>query len=105
MEKASINLLKGVALFGGLDDRALGLLLDRARLVSMSKGQSFFREGDAADSLFILQSGRVAILKAWHDHEYVLRRLEPRQCFGEMALMDLGPRSASVLALEDSTAV
>jgi CRP/FNR family cyclic AMP-dependent transcriptional regulator len=105
MEKANIGLLKGIALFGGLDDGALGLLMERATLVSLPKGQFFFREGEPADSLFILQSGRVAILKAWQGHEYVLRRLEPRECFGEMALMDLGPRSASVLALEASTAV
>jgi CRP/FNR family cyclic AMP-dependent transcriptional regulator len=105
METKTIDLFKGIPLFGGLDEKALGLLMERGPFVSVPRGRFFFREGEAADSLFILQSGRIAILKAWHNHEYVLRRLEPRECFGEMALMDLGPRSASVLALEDSHAL
>ena len=32
----------------------------------------------------IIDPQRIAILKAWHNHEYVLRRLEPRECFAEM---------------------
>jgi CRP/FNR family cyclic AMP-dependent transcriptional regulator len=105
MEMLPLDLLHGIALFGGLDEAALMLLVERSRAVSMPKGSFFFREGDSAGSLFVLQSGRVAIVKTWQGQDYVLRRLKPRACFGEMALMDLGPRSASVLALEDCTAI
>ena len=105
METAEIDLLKGISLFGGLRDEAVEFLISRSHLSLKSKGEFFFREGEEANSLFVLKSGAVVILKAWEGRDYVLRRLRPRECFGEMALMDLGPRSASVLAMEDCTAI
>ena len=105
METTQTELLKGISLFGGLRDEAVEYLLSRCPLTSRSKGEYFFREGEPAGSLFVLQTGAVAILKTWKDRDYVLRRLESRDCFGEMALMDLGPRSASVLAIDDCTAI
>ncbi len=105
METVQIELLKGISLFGGLRDEAVEFLMSRSPPTSKAKGEFFFREGEEADSLFVLQTGAVAILKAWQGNDYVLRRLGPRECFGEMALMDLGPRSASVLAIDDCTAI
>ena len=52
-----------------------------------------------------LESGRVAVLKSWKGAQYTLRRMGVGACFGEMALIDFGPRSASVLADEDCTAI
>ena len=97
--------LKDIALFGGLNPDALRLILQVAPVVSVPKGEYFFREGDEAHSMFVLRTGQVAILKTWKEHDYVLRRLNAKDCFGEMALMDLEPRSASVLAMWDSTAL
>jgi CRP-like cAMP-binding protein len=68
-------------------------------------GEYFFREHDAADSMFVLEAGQVAVLKTWQSEESLLRTLRTGDCFGEMALMDLQPRSASVRALEDCAAV
>ena len=55
--------------------------------------------------MFVLESGRVAVLKSWKGRVFDLRHLKQGDCFGEMALMDLQPRSASVRALEDCTAI
>jgi CRP-like cAMP-binding protein len=55
--------------------------------------------------MFVLEQGEVAILKAWKGHEYLLQFLKTGDCFGEMAMLDLLPRSASVLATEDSIAM
>jgi CRP/FNR family transcriptional regulator, cyclic AMP receptor protein len=92
-------------IFGGIREDILKLILISSPLVSVPKGEFFFQESDEADSMFVLEQGRVAVLKFWQGQQHLLRNLEKGDCFGEMALMDLFPRSASVVALEDCTAI
>jgi CRP-like cAMP-binding protein len=47
----------------------------------------------------------VAVLKQWQGRELALRELGSGDCFGEMALIDLFPRSAAVRAIEDCQAI
>jgi CRP/FNR family cyclic AMP-dependent transcriptional regulator len=49
--------------------------------------------------------GKAAVLKAWRGQDYLLQILRAGDCFGEMAVMDHGPRSASVRAVEDCIAI
>jgi CRP/FNR family cyclic AMP-dependent transcriptional regulator len=55
--------------------------------------------------MFVLEAGKAAVLKSWRGQDYLLRTLKEGDCFGEMAVMDLCPRSASVRAVEDCTAI
>jgi CRP-like cAMP-binding protein len=105
MRPARIDLLQAMPVFGAIRDDALLRLLDHARVREVPTGGSFFREKDPADSMFVLESGRVAVVRTWHDEHYVLQRLGAGDCFGEMALMDLAPRSASVIAEADCVAI
>ena len=72
---------------------------------SVPENAFFFREGDHADSMFVLEAGSAAVLKSWRGQDHLLGTLKQGDCFGEMAVMDLGPRSASVRAVEDCTAI
>jgi CRP/FNR family transcriptional regulator, cyclic AMP receptor protein len=65
----------------------------------------FFRENDQATSMFVLESGKAVVLKGWRGHDIELHRLRAGDCFGDMALMDLFPRSASVCATEVCRAI
>jgi CRP-like cAMP-binding protein len=105
MEDARIQLLQRMPVFGGIRADVLRFLLGLCPIVEVPAGEYFFREHDAADSMFVLESGRVAVLKSWRSQESLLRNLGTGDCFGEMALMDLLPRSASVRALEDCKAI
>jgi CRP/FNR family transcriptional regulator, cyclic AMP receptor protein len=105
MQQARIELLQRMPIFGGIREDILKLILISSPLVSVPKGEFFFQENDEADSMFVLEQGRVAVLKFWQGQQHLLRHLEKGDCFGEMALMDLFPRSASVVALEDCTAI
>jgi CRP-like cAMP-binding protein len=98
------ELFQNVSVFGALSADAMDFLLQRSTVVACPKGECFFREGDQAQSVYILETGRVAVLKHWQERDYLLKHLEPGDCFGEMALMDMYPRSASVLAETDSSA-
>jgi CRP-like cAMP-binding protein len=91
--------------FGALRPESIELLVAHARTVCVAAGDFFFRENDQGDSMFVLEAGRAAVLKAWKGHDYVLHRFGVGDCFGEMSLMDLGPRSASVRAVDDCRAV
>ena len=105
MQATHIELLQGMPVFGALRDDSLRLLLEGAREVVVRGGTHFFHEGDAANSMFVLQSGNVAVHKHWQGQELRLHVLGAGDCFGEMALMDLLPRSASVRAENDCRAI
>ncbi len=53
----------------------------------------------------MLEAGSVTVSKSWKTHELLLQRMGPGDCFGEMALLDLFPRSASVRADQDCRAI
>jgi CRP-like cAMP-binding protein len=105
MQEARIRLLQRMAIFGGIRDEILEFLVDRAPIVRVPKGEFFFRENDEGQSMFVLEEGKVAVLKRWQGRDYILRTLQQGDCFGEMALLDLSPRSASVRAVEDCVAI
>ena len=105
MDERRIALLQKMPIFGGVAESILGLFLQRASEVEVVRGAYFFREGAPGGSTFVIEDGSVSILKEWNGCDYLLRELGQGDCFGEMALIDFGPRSASVLANEDSTAI
>jgi CRP-like cAMP-binding protein len=91
--------------FGGIRTEVLQFLLDLCPTVSVATNDFFFRESDKGDSMFVLEVGKVAILKSSHGEDYLLRTLSEGDYFGEMALIDRCPRSASVRAVEDCVAI
>ena len=98
MQPTRIELLQRMPVFGAIREDMLELLLAHAKAVAVQADAYFFREHDAASSMFVLETGRVSVIKSWQGRELVLHGLGPGDCFGEMALMDLCPRSASVRA-------
>lgn len=71
-------------------------------LTHYNKGTVLFREGDLGEEMFIVQSGRVAIKKKVRDgSEATLAVLEKGDFFGEMALLERLPRSATAEVIDD----
>jgi CRP-like cAMP-binding protein len=92
-------------IFGGIRAEVLAGLVKAAEVVTVAEDGYFFREGDKAESMYVLETGKVALLKHWEGKPHVLAYLNAGDCFGEMALLDLFPRSASVHAVEPCTAI
>ncbi|NLJ46831.1 MAG: Crp/Fnr family transcriptional regulator [Treponema sp.] len=66
-------------------------------------GESIFREGDPGDVMYVLLAGAVDLKKRVEGGETVLSTIdEPNEFFGEMALIDGRPRSASAVAVRDT---
>ncbi|HET7752697.1 MAG TPA: cyclic nucleotide-binding domain-containing protein [Anaeromyxobacteraceae bacterium] len=105
MDEHRIELLQRTPIFGAIQARTLEVLLRGTVNVQVPAGGHFFDEGEAANAMFVLESGRVSVLKRRDGVEQHLRELGAGDCFGEMALIDMSPRSASVIALEECSAI
>lgn len=94
-------MLKGVGGFENLTDEQIGLLTERAVTRAYPKGAIIVNEGDEGNSLFVIQSGTVkTFLSDENGREVVLSTQGDGEFFGDLALFDDAPRSASVMTLE-----
>lgn len=100
-----IQLLQAMPFFGAVDDDSVSLILELSETLIKQKGEYFFSEGEEGDSLYILEEGCALVFKKSGDREYILRRAETGDCFGELALIALESRSASVRAEEECIAI
>jgi len=64
-------------------------------------GQIVFCEYEPGDAFYLIQSGRVKIVKIFGNIEKTIDILKPGEFFGEMALLENAPRSASIIAIDD----
>jgi CRP-like cAMP-binding protein len=100
MSERMIELLSKVELFTELDDEQLARVADVAQTRTVSKDKVIFHAGDMADAVYIVSSGKVKIVTTSTDgKEFILTVLGAGQVFGEMALVEEAPRSASVITL------
>jgi len=98
------SLLAKVELFGELDDDARLALAGRAGHRIVAKGQVIFWQDELGESMFVLLEGAVKLVVRSRDGELVeLVRHDPPAVFGELALLDGSPRSATAEAVEHST--
>ena len=105
MHPQRIQLLQAMPIFGAISAPSLEFLVARAQPVQLPAGACFFQQGDSATGMFVLERGQVAITRHWQGRDIRLSTLGPGDCFGEMALMDLHPRSASAHAVQDCAAL
>lgn len=76
MRDTRIELLQQMPVFGGIRADVLQTLLDLCPVVSIAANEYFFREHDQANSMFVIESGNVAILKNWRGQEHLLKILK-----------------------------
>ena len=99
------DLLAQTEFFADAPPEVLAPITAAGREQHLIRGDVLFHEGDIADALYVVLRGRLAIAIANPiDHrETVVSLMEPGDLFGEMAMLDGGPRSAMARALEPST--
>jgi CRP/FNR family cyclic AMP-dependent transcriptional regulator len=93
---ATAEALAEVPLFAGLDDNERAILAERVDLTTITAGEKLFDYGDPGDWMMILKSGQVEIsVKTKTGEKVYLETAEPGDFFGEISLLDVGPRSAA----------
>ena len=72
---------------------------------NLKRGEVLFNEGDQPDAMYVIKSGKIAIVKTKGNSEITLAELAPGDMLGEMAFFDSRPRSAGARAMIDSVVI
>ena len=96
------GLLQTSTVFGGLEAAARAMLRAELELRTARRGETLIRQGDAADGMYIVGSGRLQVTVTTEDGTGVTVEVGRGELTGEMALLTDRPRSATVIALRDS---
>lgn len=100
------EVLAEVPLFALLDDQERAALAERVDQVRFDVGATIFRYGDPGDSMYIVKSGKVELfVNNDTGDKIVLETATAGHFFGEISLLDGGPRNASALVLEEVDAI
>src|SRR3989338_8395479 len=97
------KVFRKIDMFSTLNIGDVSMLIDHMQRYHYPRGKKIVKQGEQGDAFFIIYKGRVkAIKRQWLLFSKVLGELKSEQFFGEMALLAEAPRSASVVALEDT---
>lgn len=98
-----LDVLRTVPLFRQVPEADLVAFAHLVRERRQPKGSMILSQGDRGDALFLIRSGQVKVSVVAEDgREVILSVLGPGSFFGELALLDDEPRSAHVIAMEDT---
>jgi CRP/FNR family transcriptional regulator, cyclic AMP receptor protein len=96
----SVSQLREVGLFGALSDEFLEHLVGVLTVTQFLPGHTIFREGEPAREFYVVLDGEIEVLKkSRRGRETRVAILGPSDCLGEMSIIDMQPRSATVRAL------
>lgn len=101
MSHPLVQFFSSVPLFSRLSPDDLNEIIRGVRPFSLATGDTLFKQGDAGDAAYVVQSGEVNVYaRADEAREVHVAALGPGAVIGELALLDGAPRSASVRAAE-----
>ena len=93
--------LKSIDLFSQIPGEDLAQVALIATEEAREQGEEIFAEGEAGDALYLVLDGKVRV----HRGDRQIAELGERECFGEMAILDASPRSATVTAVKDTNLI
>jgi hypothetical protein len=94
--------LRRIKIFGDMDDRQLDSFLQYMEVIKFNQFSHVVRKGDHGDSMFLVLEGELRARIMIDGRESILATLGIGECFGELAVLDHGPRSADIIANQDS---
>ena len=96
-----VNFLVTIPLFHGLNNKQLKLLSNRFVPRSYEAGKNIVTQGKGGEGMFVMISGRAeAVVESGDGTKNTVNEFVSRDFFGEVAMLDDGPRTASVIATE-----
>ncbi len=106
MGNTTVEMLADVSLFALLDEQERGLLAERVEMVKFEEGKVIFNVGDPGASMYIVTEGEVVLsIKTKTGEEMFFESPGPGDFFGEISLLDEGPRTASARCKTAVTAI
>ena len=99
--KKTVDFLNRVPLFRGLKQRQLERLAEKFVPREYTAGEAIVTQGKGGEGFFVIESGKAEAIRERADGtRVVVNTFGPTDFFGELALLDDGPRTASVVATE-----
>jgi CRP/FNR family cyclic AMP-dependent transcriptional regulator len=101
-ERTAATALRRCGLFGGADDDAIATLVRFLRVRRFRRGETIFHQGDPGDALFVVDQGSVKVVLPSDEgaEPAIVAILGPGEFFGELAILDGAPHSATIVAVE-----
>lgn len=96
-----VKVLKEVRLFAGLDNMEILEVGKKIHTLKVKAGEFVIRQGEIGGSFYVIKKGTVTVVLTANEEDKFLGRFLPGDSFGEIALIDNGPRSAGVRAETD----
>jgi len=97
------NFLQSLPIFSELENKDFTYLMRVLHEHNYLKGETLFAEGDIGRALFIVMKGSVALSRRQQDGSFAeIAEVKPGELFGEMALLEEMPRTASATAAENT---
>ncbi len=93
------DIVARASIFQDLGPDALAAAVAQLDWVSFPQRHNVFREGDAGDRLYVITAGRVKVACATRHSDSLIAVLGPSEVFGELALLDPGPRTSTVTTI------
>lgn len=103
LSPAQLASLEEFRRYCGLKPAEMAVVVELSEVLFFKACQTIIRQGQCETCLYVLLEGEVAVTQSHGQREVELARLRPGRFFGEVALVDDGPRSASVAALQNCT--
>ena len=94
--------LRRIKVLAEMEERQLASLLQYLEVLKLLPNATVFRKGDHGDAMFMVLEGEVRARVLIDGRESTLATMLPGECFGEIAVIDEGPRSADVIANVES---
>jgi len=101
--KTEIAKFEGIPLFAEFNRQELEAFVELTDPLNYKRDSVIVRQDEIGDCMFIVIDGKTRVVHRRDGREFLLAVLERGDFFGELALVDEGPRSADVIALEDCT--
>ena len=98
ISELDMGMLRGLPMFAEMSERQIGFFVRLMELLELPRSAPLFRRGDPGAAMFILLDGELRATTVVDEKECTLSTMRPGEFFGEISLMDHGPRSADVIA-------
>ncbi len=98
--------LRDADLFKDFSETALQKLAQQCRTIELPAGATLFEQGDPGDSLYLLETGQIHVMRQYPDGEQVILATEgPYYVVGELSMLVNQPRTGAVVAVSDCTLI
>ncbi|WP_112663148.1 Crp/Fnr family transcriptional regulator [Microvirga flavescens] len=103
--ETEVQSLRQVPMFKDIDPARLKLLAFTSERVQFAGGQRFFAQGDMSDAAYVILDGRAHVMLDTAHGEIKVADLGHNALVGEMGILSDSPRSATIVAAEQTTAL